>query len=295
MALVSMIMPVYNRANTVRRAIESVLSQTHSDWELIIVDDGSSDGSAEITKSFTDQRIRLIGHSENRGYVAAINTALGECRGDYLSFVDSDDEALPDKLAVLLRALEQSESSIWVAVGGIEYDDGDRRNVVLPRIGRRAFPDLLRWRALISIHGVLIRRNAEVASLRFDPQLIHGPDWDFMLRIARNAEYLPVDTAVSRVYRVGADRMSTAKNSVAGRLQLVQKYAADLATDSEALSKHHEWIAIKYMMLRDRRNMLKHSRLATRARPGSPRLWLRVLAAHMGFKAFVATLKIVGG
>lgn len=100
--LVTIITPTYNREATLPRAIDSVLAQDFSDWELVIVDDGSTDDTAALVSSYTDSRIRFVEHEENRGVAAAKNTGLDEIRGEFFSTLDSDDELKPGALSRLL-------------------------------------------------------------------------------------------------------------------------------------------------------------------------------------------------
>jgi glycosyltransferase involved in cell wall biosynthesis len=115
MALVSVIIPTYNRAETVSRAIDSALDQTHEDLEVLVVDDGSSDETESVLESYDDDRVRPIYHETNRGANVARNTGIEHARGKYIAFLDSDDEWLPEKLEAQLDVLEK-RSSEWVAV-----------------------------------------------------------------------------------------------------------------------------------------------------------------------------------
>ena len=97
---VSIIIPTYNRAHLIGRAIQSVLNQTYQNFEIIVVDDGSTDNTEEMIKEFQkhDKRIKYIRHEKNRGGAAARNTGIKVARGEYIAFQDSDDEWLPEKL-----------------------------------------------------------------------------------------------------------------------------------------------------------------------------------------------------
>ena len=101
--LVSVIMATYNRAGTIERAIKSVLNQSYMNFELIIVDDGSTDNSSEILKSFSDSRIRIFKHEKNRGVCAAKNTGLKAIKGEWFTTFDSDDEMLPEALKTMMN------------------------------------------------------------------------------------------------------------------------------------------------------------------------------------------------
>ena len=109
MAAVSVIITTYNRAHLVGKAIKSVLNQTFQDFELIVVDDGSTDNTEEVINSFNDTRIRYIRHKINKGGNAARNTGLRNSKGEYIAFLDSDDEWLPEKLERQLEVFKKSQ------------------------------------------------------------------------------------------------------------------------------------------------------------------------------------------
>ena len=101
--MISIITATYNRAHTLPRAIESVLRQDYPDWELIIVDDGSTDNTAEVLARYQDPRIRVLKHDRNRGVMSARNTGLDHIRGEWFTLLDSDDEmVVPNALSTLL-------------------------------------------------------------------------------------------------------------------------------------------------------------------------------------------------
>ncbi|MCB9781532.1 MAG: glycosyltransferase family 2 protein [Candidatus Omnitrophica bacterium] len=123
-------MPVYNAEKYVGIAIQSVLDQTYSDFEFLIVDDGSTDGTAEVIGSFDDPRIRVI-HQENQGCYPARNRAIAEARGEYLANMDADDLILPEKFEKQIKYLEEHPEVVLVATKTYECDMDD--TVRLPR------------------------------------------------------------------------------------------------------------------------------------------------------------------
>lgn len=106
--LVSIIMPAYNSANYIKDSIESVLAQTYPYWELLIIDDGSSDNTAEIVRAYTDERVRYL-HQVNKGVAAARNYGIKNASGRFLAFLDSDDIWLPEKLAHQLKFMRANK------------------------------------------------------------------------------------------------------------------------------------------------------------------------------------------
>jgi glycosyltransferase involved in cell wall biosynthesis len=113
----SIIMPVYDRAAVVGRALRSCLSQSFDSFEIVVVDDGSRDDSVAAVRSFTDPRVRLVLHERNRGQGPARNTAMSEARGEWLLFLDSDDELLPGALEAIHGRAVAADPSI----GGLRF------------------------------------------------------------------------------------------------------------------------------------------------------------------------------
>ena len=100
-------MCTYNREQYLKRAIDSVIAQTYTDWDMIIVDDGSTDNTKQLVSYYADPRIQYIKMDKNRFYCYAANHGLEQCRGDYVAFQNSDDEWLPDKLEKQMRFMEE--------------------------------------------------------------------------------------------------------------------------------------------------------------------------------------------
>ncbi len=128
MVYFSVIVPVYNRVAHVGRALTSCLAQTFPDFEVVVVDDGSSDGSAAAVRSFTDPRIRLIVHDRNQGRCPARNTGMANSRGEWFVFLDSDDELLPGAL----QTIHRDATNVAPDVNGLRYACVDENGVVSP-------------------------------------------------------------------------------------------------------------------------------------------------------------------
>ena len=112
--IVSVIIPTYNRVYLLGRAIRSVLTQTYQDFEIIVVDDGSTDNIEDVVTNFNDSRIKYIRHEKNKGGAVARNTGIKAARSKYSAFLDSDDEWLSDKLKQQIECLENSDEEVGV-------------------------------------------------------------------------------------------------------------------------------------------------------------------------------------
>lgn len=124
MPLVSIVMPVYNRERFVARAIESCLGQGFSDFELVVVDDGSRDASTDVVRRYTDRRVRLLVHERNRGVSPARNTGVDAALGEWVLFLDSDDELAADSLALIARRAREARPEIDRLAFNVRFDDG---------------------------------------------------------------------------------------------------------------------------------------------------------------------------
>jgi len=196
---VSVVMASYNHEAFVREAIESVLSQSYQDLELVITDDGSSDGTAKVIQSVPDPRIRLYVFKENQGACVAVNDAIARASGEYIAVLNSDDYFLPGKLERQVAFLEAHPEigavfglPLFVDERGARFHN--RRN---PFVG--LFTDQNRsrieWLRHFFYHGnslchptILIRKSCYDAVGLFDPLLMQLPDLDLWIRLCRKCE-----------------------------------------------------------------------------------------------------------
>jgi glycosyltransferase involved in cell wall biosynthesis len=181
---VSVIIPAYNQGVYLGKAVQSVLDQTYPDFDIVIVDDGSTDDTADIARGFKDQRIRYI-YQENRGLSAARNTGIQNSDGELLTFLDSDDLFFPDKLEVLVAELNHHPEVGFVAGQAVLIDEngnplGEVFNTPLPEDPAR----LLLWNPL-HVCSVMVRRLWIDRVGLFDERFRAYEDWDMWLRLAR--------------------------------------------------------------------------------------------------------------
>lgn len=218
--LVSVMMPAYNAERYIGQAIESVLAQRYAQWELIVVNDGSGDGTAGVVAQYDDPRIRVI-HQENQGEAAARNRALDEMRGEFVAFLDADDVFYPRHLETTVRHLQEHPEHDAVYTDGYHCDEEGNRLASLSSRRRGPFTgDIFEELVRASdVHGpptcvLLHRRPILEQDLRFDPEIVIGPDWDFMTRYAQWTQFGYVDdrTVLYRIHqtnvsvRVGLQR-----------------------------------------------------------------------------------------
>ncbi len=182
---VSVIIPTYNRADLIGRAIQSVLDQTFEDWELIIVDDGSQDQTNAVVARFHDARIHYL-YQSNKKLPGARNTGIKAGTSEYVAFLDSDDRFLPGKLATQAAVLDEHSDVGLVAAGWQEIDLAGK--VLRTTNSWRLRPDLTLNTWLYAcpfiVPSVLVRRSWLERVGLFDEQQYYVEDWDLWLRLA---------------------------------------------------------------------------------------------------------------
>lgn len=216
---VSVVIPTYNRAEAVRRAVDSVLAQTLDDLEVIVVDDASTDSVCDTVEGYDDPRLRLFRHETNRGGSAARNTGIEHARGEYVAFLDSDDEWHPEKLERQVDCL-RSRSAEWVAAycGFERVRHGEYRrvrellsSVVSPheRVGLEGGAELIDDSLLLNgvstggMSTVIATREVVEAMGGFDASFERRQDWEFRLRLLRHGRLACVDEVLVYKHQSG--------------------------------------------------------------------------------------------
>jgi glycosyltransferase involved in cell wall biosynthesis len=203
-AAVSVVIPAYNAADTIGRALDSVAAQTAPPAEVIVVDDGSTDGTAAVVAARTDLPIRLLASPGRGGAAAARNLGIAAARGEFIAFLDADDEWTPDKLARQLAVIVPASRMSFVACRSFEYaHDGSPIGPVHPDVPVVTGPEA--WRTLlaatfVSTPCVLARRSVLQAIGGFDQTLPIAEDQDLWIRLALAGEVGFVDDVLVRVH-----------------------------------------------------------------------------------------------
>jgi len=179
--LVSVVMPTFNRARLLERAMRSVLNQTYAQLEIIVVDDASRDNTLEVVKAVQDDRVRYIRHEINRGGSAARNTGIGAARGEYIAFLDDDDEWESVKTEEQLWVLERQNYDAVLCTSdehGARMSKFDNKKMI-------DLEDLRRGRFTAGGTGVLMARTDVMQETLFDENLPRYQDWDVFIRIGQ--------------------------------------------------------------------------------------------------------------
>ena len=222
---ISVVLPVHNRADVLARAIESVLEQQLEDFELVIVDDGSTDDSVAVAESFKDKRIQLIELPQNRGGNVARNTGVRSATACLIAFLDSDDIYLPDKLARVVTEFERRpdmdllvDSFIKVQPSGARVV---RKNPVIN--DRETFREALFTRRLWKATPSITAKRDSILGVMFDETLRRLQDFDFLIRASETMNCASID-AVLWVKYWDANAISAQDNMIPANLELVRRH-----------------------------------------------------------------------
>jgi glycosyltransferase involved in cell wall biosynthesis len=189
--LVSIIMAAYNNGRYIAAAITSALDQEHRKVELIVVNDGSTDGSADLLAGHSDPRVKVITLDRNMGVSNARNRALDLAQGDYVCFLDADDLMPARSLTARLEVFRRDPSSSFVD-GVVEFRETDMRNTTrtwTPSFKGEPLGRLVRFDPCCFFGNTWMIRRDAIGDVRFDTSLTHAEDLQFYIRLAPGRQY----------------------------------------------------------------------------------------------------------
>lgn len=200
---ISVIIPTYNSADYISKAVDSVLNQTHQDFEIIIIDDGSTDNTQQVIESYNDNRIIYI-KQKNAGPAEARNNGLKRAKGEYVAFLDADDKWVPDKLQLQIEAFKLNPS---VSMVYSKLEILNKNNETDEIHSFKNYPnnlELLKYLVfnhIAIVPAVMIKKSYIDQVGFFNPELYTGEDWDFWLRLASKSNFYYIDKTLVLRYR----------------------------------------------------------------------------------------------
>jgi glycosyltransferase involved in cell wall biosynthesis len=294
--LVSVVVPTYNRRHLIARALRSVQAQSTEDWELLVVDDGSTDDTRSLIEAVPDRRIQYLRHEYNKGAAAARNMGMKHSRGVYVAFLDSDDEWLATKLERQLAVFSADpEPSVGVVytLGVLRTKTGDLS------LGRSfkgdVFQALLRLSGLTTTSGIMIRSSVvDPSEDLFDESLPAFQEWDCLARLAKKTGFAVVEDALYIMHYHGGPRVSELTNQLRARRMILSKYSADLARSPEARAIHYFRAAINCHRLGDYVGLRRELTNAVADAPDMKGWRALLLAAKTGQSGFNFIFRLYG-
>ena len=208
---VSVIVPIYNQAPFIRETVDSVLGQDYRNVELVLSNDGSTDGTSDILDEYAErepERVRVVGSERNTGIAGAFNRALDAHSGDYIAWLGGDDVMLPGKLSRQVAILESRRDAIGCCHDAEVFDSASGKTYgCFTEVynGRRGVRDggveLLLDPAYLMLPSTMMVRSSAVGGLRFDPRIRVSNDWLFDIELFRRGPVVGLDDVLARYRR----------------------------------------------------------------------------------------------
>ena len=269
-----MVLPVFNRQDVIADALKSVLDQTYTDLEVIVVDDGSTDATLSEVARVADSRVRVIQNSGARGAGSARNAGIALATGRYLAFQDSDDWWHPEKLAVQMHTLTSSGNDRIAAVGSnwrLMADAASSPTVFVSVVHTTVSRDAVLAGSVTGVIGtpmLLLDTQRIAAPAQFDPAFPSLEERDFLYRClpAGQGTLALMESVLVEVRRGRNDHVANPSGSLAGYERFLTKYTDELSRLPGATDWYHYRAMREALILRDRRRARSHrSAVASRS------------------------------
>jgi glycosyltransferase involved in cell wall biosynthesis len=266
MPKVSVIIPTYNRAELLRSAIESARNQTFKDLEIIVSDDKSTDHTREVVESFKDPRIKYVLNEGKKGPSATRNTAILVSEGEYIAFLDDDDEWLPDKLQRQVELLDYSLSNICGIYSNRLFIDRKSDKILSDDPGTEKHQGNLLYQLMIKspIHTstVVIRKSCLDEIGLFDETISYMEDRDMWIRLSMKWDFEYISKPLTKAYVHGFAHLSrNLEGQTAGREKLLERYHDFLKKNRKSWGALYLCLGAQYcqmkQMKKGRNNIIK--------------------------------------
>lgn len=280
--LVSVVLPTYNRVHLISETIQSVMDQSYSNWELIIIDDGSTDDTENRIKKFNDNRIHYhaIAHCGILGKVR--NVGLRHSKGDYIAFLDSDDVWLPHKLDFQLSLLKKYPQAAFIFGHGEQFGNGAIPPPELESlfVGNVFYPILLHERFVFYVPTIMFKKEILEITTALDERLLSGADIDFFLRMAQHFDGIFSNEIVVKI-RKHRQSHSQSLEFVAYEeyLDMIRRFLLKgfLSSTQYSLisSKQYYKLGLLYLSRGNRKEALRYFGNYVKTKPLTPKGWIR--------------------
>jgi glycosyltransferase involved in cell wall biosynthesis len=300
---ISIIIPTYNYGRFIGRALNSVLSQSYQDYEIIVVDDASTDDTKKIVGQYDDLRMRYIKHKVNCGPSKTRNTGIEASKGMYIAFLDSDDTWMPKKIESQIEVFRKGPDNLGVVYTSMKIFDESMSKTFSPP------PSTCRGQVLLQLltanhlgggsSAVMIKRECFNKAGLFDISIRGNEDWDMWIRLACFYLFEYIDKVLVTLTTHSFNSSADAKRMINGREILLQKHVSLYRRYPEIHSNQHYILGIQCfkegMMDKGRKHFLQAFRYSSpRNIPIKLRSMMQILTSAAGFKGYMTIKRILG-
>lgn len=294
--MISVIIPTYNRANYIKRALESVINQTYKNVEVIVVDDNSSDNTEEIVKNYSNKHnfIKYIKHDKNKGGSAARNTGVENSSGDFIAFLDSDDEWVETKLEKCIKIFNSNQDVDLIYSDIYLVNELTNKEVIDKKeLWDDYYFGLLQRNIIGGTSSIVIRRSVFEQVGGFKVGLPSCQDWDFYLEIAKEHKIYLINEPLTKYYIHPNSISGNIDRVIEGHLHILKKvnsiiYDENKYTDKKniIISEQYFTIAYLYTNFKNFKKAKEYYFKALRENPKNKRALRNVVASICGEKLY---------
>jgi glycosyltransferase involved in cell wall biosynthesis len=294
---VSVIIPMYNRAHLIGRAIQSVLNQSYQDFEIIVVDDGSTDNTEKVIREFQEQdkRIIYIRHEKNKGAATARNTGITAAKGEYIAFQDSDDEWFSKKLEKQMNVFAIAPVEVGVVYTGFWRIEKDKKNYIpsswVTQKEGKIHKELLKGN-FVTTQSIVTRKECFEKSGMFDESLPRLQDWELVIRLSKYYDFKCVDEPLLISYYQPYSISANRKALVRALELILEKHFEDLKKNRKSLSKRYFTIGNILCSTGDFKKAKGYLIKSVKAYPLNIKLFLILFISSLGQDTYNKVVKI---
>lgn len=236
--LITVVIPTYNRASLIEKAIESVLNQTYTDIELLVIDDYSTDNTQEIVNDFKDSRIKYMLNERTKGAQGARNTGILKANGGWIAFLDSDDYWLEEKLEIQITSMLEQKKVF-------SHTNWYIRDKHKTTINNKRISNILKTNYIGTFSSVVMSNELIAKIGLLDESLESCQDWDYWIRACQFTSPLYIDLPLLFYVKYSIDNISkNASNRIWGRKGIFEKYKSQIQSEGVGYSHKYDLAAI---------------------------------------------------
>ncbi len=288
MIKISVVIPTYNRAGVLPRAIDSVLNQTYDNYEIVIADDGSTDNTREVVQSYEFDRINYIRHESNKGQNVTRNTGITNAKGKYISYLDSDDVLFKNHLKVVVDKLDSLSEEFAGVYTGRQTDHGDYLVTNEVHEGELTLEELFRsGNAYQHIAGSisLTFRNKIIEDVGLhDESVTAGTDLDYFIEILKKYKLYGINQPLCKAFKQADSVSIDTKKVIQGEKRLVNKHGHILNSATKARRFYN--IGIAYAAQKNITKAKNYLFRSIRADFTEPAPYYHLVLCALGFRMF---------
>lgn len=284
-ANVSIIIPTRNRPHLIIKSIQSILSQTYQDFEIIVVDGSDGDDTEKVVKNFNDPRIRYIKDEKNKGPAAARNIGIGTAKGEYIAFQDDDDEWVPEKLEKQMKAFKNAPPEVGVIYTGFWRIKNDKKtyipsNEITQKEGN--IHNILLKGNFVDTPAAVVRKDCFKKVGLFDESLPALEDWELFIRISKVYSFKCIDEPLFYSYFTLGSVNTNKRNTIKALELILEKHNDDFKQIKKVLANHYFGLSSGLSSLQEFRQGRKYLLKAFRAYPLSIKITIAVVISLLG-------------